>query len=238
MDVLNITSWKIITKTKIDVQYGLSIILLLALVFHWNTCLVDAFYILVFLGISIASRIRFNNSEILRYFIFLHLIISCVLILDADKVANYPEHKYELIKFAIYGYLFLLLSYSVKFLFKKSTAIYTILGSIFVYFPLLEIPQDATRQLIGYVLVMPKNAVYFTKIQTDKIYSVVLRRPNMSNFYPIREVAYFGLVNGHYEELGHESFVAGDGSMDAQYINENNIVFKVIYGHHNRPIGK
>jgi hypothetical protein len=208
MEFLNRTFVKFEQKHS---TFYASLFFAIAAVVMPNTGLVDKAFLVAFIYLMVRYGQRILISEKYTSISILCFTIVITFAISLDKATNYPEHNYLLIKFPLYVLLFVVQLQILRTIINPKTWVFSAFCLILIYTPVVQVPSDFARQIIGNLLVDTKSPSYFTKIQLNKIYTV--------QYNDVRKVIYYQLTTEGYDEEW-DLFVSGDGSMDRQYVSE------------------
>ena len=198
---------------------------------HYGDC-IDVFNYILSSGLILLLIIKFTKPPLNRNILIILLwITNNIVFLDSlNRVDGYPDKEMTkgfaiFIYFVLHVWIFcLLIIYKKKYL-KLIIATLVIIHCSGIFL----VPGSIIRQYFGCKLTKPShetlnfNELYFTKITTERIFSISMYLSNKNND---EEISYATLVynnekKNYYVFEDFKMLLDGWGSMDAQIPNQS-----------------
>lgn len=138
--------------------------------------MVDGLFAVLFVALANLYRKHFLHRKSIHGWILFYMAGSFALLTNADKVFGYPARDPDFFYIGAYSFWAVAHCYALHLICKKHFKPWAWAAAAFIvmYFPLLELPAELTRQHVGLWLTGPIEKTYFRKI--DLYYTKI--RPN------------------------------------------------------------
>ena len=180
-----------------------------------NSGLIDKLVLIGLVILTCKFLKRICASETCSNISLIHISSVLAYTLSLDKVTNYPSHDHIYLKIFIYILLLVVQLYIVGKITRNRMWKSSLLSLLLIYTPLVQIPSDLIRQIVGNLIIDTTVPSYFTKIQHSNIYSIP--------YHDTNTVVYYKLTYSGYEKYSND-LINGGGSMERQYLSQPYVI--------------